>query len=397
MKDQIQDIIDRFGPRLAGSDAEKNAQLYIASLMKQITDDVSIEPFQAPLTAKFGKMKWYTAINLLSLVVFCYSPIAAFILSSIGATVLVCDLMRNDGIADFLFPLQTSYNVSAALEPMGEVKSTLIFSGHMDSTQECRWWYQLKKTGAHLTIASGLIIALFPVFLIWYIVSAHLFPGLATFNYWIYFAFVLLSPITIIYVTFHGDILVDGACDNLSGVIISKNVVSAFADPVNKGRSTLKNTRLRFISFGAEEKGLRGSTAYCKAHLSALQKEKAHLLNIDSVRLPDEINIVTGEIMSFVSFDKELITKTEKAFQSQHIFHKKGTLPMGGTDAIPFQQRGIPSLSIIGMNMKSLDPTYHTRLDTIDNVDQTAIDNVKNGLIELVKQWDKAQSCLKPL
>ena len=94
--------------------------------------------------------------------------------------------------------------------------------------------------------------------------------------------------------------------------------------------------------------------------------------------------------MSFVQFDKGLVNKVEKAFQSVNIFYKKGALPMGGTDAIPFQQKGIPSLSIIGMNMKSLDPTYHTRLDTIDNVDQTALDNVKAALIEFVRQWDQS-------
>jgi hypothetical protein len=62
---------------------------------------------------------------------------------------------------------------------------------------------------------------------------------------------------------------------------------------------------------------------------------------------------------------------------------------MGGTDAIPFQQKNIPSLSIIGMNMKKLDPTYHTRLDVIENVNQAALDNTKTALIELVNQWDK--------
>jgi aminopeptidase YwaD len=388
MKDQIQDIIERFGPRLAGSRAEHNAQAYIASQMQQLTDDVRIEPFQAPLTAKFGKMKWYAFSYMLSLFLFWYSPIATLIISIICAVVIVCDLMRNDGIADFLFPMQTSLNVSATLEPQGEVRSTLIFTGHIDSTQECTWWYRLKRYGAHATIATGLIITSFSIFMIWYVISAYLFPQAANVNTWIYFVYVLLSPITIVYYSFHGDIVVEGACDNLSGIIISKNVFTAFADPLKKGRSTLLNTRIRFISFGAEEKGLRGSTAYSKAHLEKLQKENAHILNTDSVRRPDQINIVTGEIMSFVTFDKNLVSKTEHAFLSKDIKVKKGKLPMGGTDAIPFQQRNIPALSIIGMDMKSLDPTYHTRLDTIDNVDQQALNNVRDGLIELVKQWD---------
>jgi hypothetical protein len=390
MKDQIQDMISRFGPRLAGSEAERKAQEYLASQMKKITDDVTIESFQASLTAKFGKMKWYAFSYLTSLFLFWFSPVAAFSLSLCCAVVVVADLMRNDGIADFLFPLKTSYNVSATLEPQNEVRSTLIFTGHIDSTQECTWWYRLKSYGAHVTIGCGLLIASFPLFLGWFILSAHFLPSAATINMWIYFIYLLLSPLTIIYLSFHGDLVVEGACDNLSGVIISKNVFSSFMDTDHKGRSTLKSTRLRFISFGSEEKGLRGSTAYSKAHLPALRKENAHILNTDSVRLPGEINIVTGELMSFVTFDKNLISLTEQAFQSQNIPYKKGHLPMGGTDAIPFQQRGIPALSIIGMNMKSLDPTYHTRLDTIDNVDQTALDYVKNGLVELVKQWDNS-------
>lgn len=388
MKDQIQDIIARFGPRLAGSEAEKKAQEYVASMMLNITDDVRIEPFEAPLTAKFGKMKWYAFGYMISLILFWLAPGLALIISLACATVLVCDLMRNDGIADSLFPLQTSYNVSATIEPQGEVRSTLIFSGHIDSTQECTWWYRLKTYGAHLTVACGLIIALFPIFLMWYIFAEFYVPAAAMVNTWIYFAFVLLSPITIIYYTFHGDIVVEGACDNLSGVIISKNVVSAFADPLQKGKSILKHTRLRFISFGSEEKGLRGSTAYSDAHKGELHREDAHLLNTDSIRLADQINIVTGEMMNFVTFDKALIEKTEHAFQTQNIPYKKGKLPMGGTDAVPFQQNAIPALSIIGMNMKSLDPTYHTRLDVIDNVDQKALEYVRDGLIELVKQWD---------
>ena len=390
MKDQIHDIIARYGPRPAGSDAEKNAQEYLASQMHQLTDDVKIEPFQAPLTAKFGKMKWYAGSYLLSLILFWISPISALILSLLCAIVLVCDLMRNDGIADFLFPLKTSYNVSATLEPQEEVRSTLIFSGHIDSTNECTWWYRLKEYGAHLTIACGLLIASLPIFMIWFVIAAHFFQSTVDFNTWLYFGYVLLSPLTIIYFSFHGKIVVDGACDNLSGIIISKNVVSHFADPQRKGHSFLKHTRIRFVSFGSEEKGLRGSTAFSIAHLDELLKENAHILNTDSVRLPEEINIVTGELMSFVTFDKALVSKTENAFNSINVPYKKGSLPMGGTDAIPFQQKNIPSLSIIGMNMKSLDPTYHTRLDTIENVDQLALTRVRDGLIELVKQWDNS-------
>jgi hypothetical protein len=389
MKEQIQDIITRFGPRPAGSEAERRAQEHVANDMLRYTDNVEVLPFMAHITAKFKKMKIYAMLYMLTLVVFWFSPTAAMIISVINTIVIVCDLMRNDGIADFLFPKKMSWNVTATLEPQGDVKSTLIFSGHMDSTNECTWWYRFKQYGAHLTIMTGLTMALFSLFLIWYVAADYfIYDDMPSYSFWLYMVFVILSPLTIIYFTFHGDLVVEGACDNLSGVILAKNIVSSFADPNHKGKSILKNTRIRFISFGSEEKGLRGSTAYVAGHLDKLREESAHLVNIDSVRDPNELSIVTGEVMSWVTFDKFLVNKTMQAFRAANIPYKSGSLPMGGTDAIPFQQKNIPSLSIIGMNMKKLDPTYHTRLDVIENVNQAALDNTKTALIELVRHWD---------
>ena len=62
----------------------------------------------------------------------------------------------------------------------------------------------------------------------------------------------------------HGDNPVHGACDNLSGVSIAFDMLKHFADPNEKGKSTLKNTRIKFVSFGSEETGLTGSTQYVK-------------------------------------------------------------------------------------------------------------------------------------
>ncbi|MBS1622966.1 MAG: M28 family peptidase [Bacteroidetes bacterium] len=390
MKDQIQEIISRFGPRPAGSRAEHQAQDYIANDMLRHTDDVQVLSFQAPLTAKFGKMKLYAALYLLALIVFWFSPLAATCIAVLNAIVLVSDLMQNRGLADFLYPQKTSWNVSATLEPQKEVKSTLIFSGHIDSTHECTWWYRFKQYGAHLTIATGLMIVFFAIYLLTYLLADYfIYDDMPDFTFYVYLFFVIISPLTIIYFTFHGPECVPGACDNLSGIIIAKNVVSAFADPAHRGQSILQHTRLRFLSFGSEEKGLRGSTAYVEDFIDKLRSENAHLVNIDSVRLPDHITLVTGEVMSFVSFDKFLVDQTQKAFKDINIPYKTARLPMGGTDAIPFQQKNIPSMSIIGMDTKKLDPTYHTRLDVTENVDQRALDNTRDALAELVRQWDR--------
>lgn len=71
--------------------------------------------------------------------------------------------MYRDVLTNFPGKLQTSSNVEATIEPTGEVKSTLIFSGHMDSTLEYRWWYKYgeqSKTDRGLWLSYGAAIDL---------------------------------------------------------------------------------------------------------------------------------------------------------------------------------------------------------------------------------------------
>ena len=49
----IGEVIDRFGGRPAGTDAERNAQTYFSEIASEVTDDVHSEPFRAPFGAKF--------------------------------------------------------------------------------------------------------------------------------------------------------------------------------------------------------------------------------------------------------------------------------------------------------------------------------------------------------
>ena len=53
---------------------------------------------------------------------------------------------------DFLFPKQTSWNVTGFIEPKNIVKKTILLSGHMDCVYEFKWWYRLKQFGAFLTV-----------------------------------------------------------------------------------------------------------------------------------------------------------------------------------------------------------------------------------------------------
>ncbi|MES2621600.1 MAG: M28 family peptidase [Bacteroidota bacterium] len=384
MIELITEIIEKFGPRKAGSEAEKKAQEFIAEKSSRFTDQVRIIPFEEYLDARFGKLKYYVAFYVVALILYWIQPQVALFLSIVNALLIILDLMMyRDLLTTFPGKKQTSWNVEAVLEPQGEVKSTVVVSGHMDSTREYTWWYRLGGLGIKLTIFAGFLMVLQPLFYAWYVLAPQ------TFHNYIWVGFLALSPTLIVYWSMHGDRVVNGAQDNLSGIAIAFESFKALAHPTQKGKSMLKNTRVKFVSFGSEEKGLCGSRAYVKLKKEELKKENAHLVNIDGVRLVDEIAIVYRELMNGTSHSPELIDGLKRSFHHQNISFKNVMVPIGGTDAVSFARAGLPSVTLIGMSASEYDFTYHTRNDLVEHIEPLALEHVKNGVLEFVKQWDE--------
>lgn len=380
----IQEIIAQCGPRPSGSVAEQKAQQMVAEKCSQFTDDVQELFFEDYLQARFGKLKFYCVFYLLALGTSFFAPFVAFAIAFFNALVFVMDfMMYRSMLSSFPGKKQKSCNVEATLEPINEATSTLIFSGHIDSVYEFKWWYKLGQNGATLTVIAGVLLVTFPVTLL----LAAIFPQEVLFRFFV-LGYAALSPALLVYFDMHGTNPVDGACDNLSGVAIAYEVFKNFADEKNKGKSVLQNTRLKFISFGCEETGLTGSFNYVEQRKEMLKNENAHLVNIDSIRLPEEVIVIEQEMMSGTNYSTDLISRIQHSFKEQNIPLKTGKTPIGGTDGVPFNRAGIPSVSIIGLSMKKLDPTYHTRRDTVENLNPVALENTFRGLVQFVKNWD---------
>ena len=333
----IEEIITKFGPRPAGTDAEKNAQLFIYNKAAELTDQREFLPFDEYLDARFGKLRYYVAIYFITLGVYWLSPVIASVMAFINIAVATLDmLMYQDILTSFPGPKRTSSNVTATLEPQGEVKSTLLLSAHMDSTYEFTWWYKLGQTGVVLTLASFILMVIQLILNLKHSLSP------APIDNYIWLLLVILSPLTIFTWGMLGKDAVPGAQDNLSGIAIAYEVLKTFADPNHKGRSVLKNTRLRFVSFGSEEKGLFGSRAYAALKKEELKAENAHLLNIDNVRVVNKISIIHRELLSGTSHSPVLIKGLQDSFTALNIPYKMAVAPIGGSDAIRWPALAYP-------------------------------------------------------
>lgn len=380
----VEQIILRFGPRKAGSQAERNAQMFFHDHIKKYCHATEIHEFEDALTSKFQSLKVYCIGFYVALILYWFSIPAAFAVALINGIVFFAHFVLFQDWLDFLFPSKRSLNVIGTIEPEQEVKSTLIFSGHMDSTPEFIWWYWLKDWGIRLMLVSGFAFILLPVL---YAVIWAAGPGNWATTAWWFFAATV--PFTASFFFIHGKRVVDGAQDNLSGVAVADQVAKSL---VKDGESTLQHTRVKVIAFGSEETGLKGSGAYAKSHREELKKEHAHLINLDGILEIDEMHIIDRELSIMQRHDKELVSTMARSFNQHGLPEKIGTIPVGATDASSFTRNGLPALSIVGMGMGNLHPTYHTRLDTIDCLTPSTLDKMSDILVDFAKEWDRSNT-----
>jgi hypothetical protein len=170
----------------------------------------------------------------------------------------------------------------------------------------------------------------------------------------------------------------------------SPQVGVAVAHAVGKrlAAERLQHTRIVVVSFGSEETGLKGSGAFVKHYREQLEATPHFLINLDGMLDIDNMFIIKAEPSIPASHDKRVIAKVSAAFVRNGLEPKLGTIPVGATDASSFSRNGLSAMSIVGLPMDRLHPTYHTRLDTIDCLTPATMDRMVDILVDLAKDWD---------
>ena len=380
----IESVISQFGGRIAGSKEERDAQEFAKQTLASYCDEVEWHEFQAYLTSKFHALKGFCIVFVIGLILFKINVFVATIVALANSVLFFGHFVSYKGWLDYLYKKKGSVNVIGKIEPKGEVKSTLIISGHMDSVWEFQWWYKLGHIGGLLTTFSGALIALqgfiYLVASIFYLVNGSLPIAFV----WIWLAQIILTPILVTFYSMHGSKKVDGAIDNLSGVAIAVEMAKVFG-----GENRLNNTRLKLISFGSEETGLMGSLEYVKDHVAELKQENAAVINVDTIRNKELLSIVTAEVLPMIKYPREMVEKMEVAFEKANTKYKKVRLPIGATDGASFSNQNIPAVSIVGLTVDKFDPNYHTRRDCLENLEPEGIEALRQVIIEFIKDWDK--------
>jgi hypothetical protein len=370
-------IVGRCGPREPASQAEYASQLIFQDELRKYCDSVTIEPF----TVRPGcLMAWVYVISFMQIVAnFLYNfkfRLAAFILTALSFIIFVFEFMMYKEFIDPFFPAKQSCNALGVIKPTGPVKRRIIFNGHTDSMYE--WWYNY--LGGHILISGvgilgivGLIISL--ICQIYYCKD---------YQNWFAIFLAIQLPVWGAALFFTSwTRVVQGANDNLTGCLAAAAVAKYMADNGIK----LENTEVQILITGCEESGLRGAKAYARAH-PAVDGIDTAFICFDTIRELDKMRIYNRDMTMTVGLDQRVCNIMQKGGQLGGMNLDFGWIPFGSTDAAATQQGGIPSGAFVAMDFAPAD-YYHTRRDSIENLDPLVLGHAMDLAIGTMLVFDK--------
>jgi aminopeptidase YwaD len=404
--DIVKAICTEVGPGLPGSPQErKRAAIIKKELESHLgAGNVVVEEFSVAPGAFLGSLPISALFTLIAALLNIsmgrftgISPwvttIAALGFSILSVLTFILEYILYFEFVDPFLRKKRSVNVVGALRKPGtkNVKRLLILSGHHDSALE-NTWFRLLGYGFYITVPT-----LFIGFIAMLVMSIIQLTGVITGNAgtvhtgtlgWALLAYPIVP--SIIFAMFfnrgrkNGG-TVPGAADNLSASALSVAICRFL---VKNPSYIPTDTEIRFVSFGSEEAGLRGSRRYVERHMDELKRLDARLLNFETVAHP-EIAITTSDLNG-VKNSPEMVKSVAAAAECAGVPYKVKPYPVGGggSDASPFSRAGLKAVTLLPFKIpQQIVAFYHQKQDgpeilTIDpllNVLKLAFEWVRNG------------------
>jgi hypothetical protein len=275
-------------------------------------------------------------------------------------------------------PKHTCANLVATLDPQGKPARQLIFGAHHDSAYELTWMRPWQKLYGLRVIQPDIIYTTAMLFSwLWVIISLlpGKAPGFITPAVWfLTFGFFLVLPKFFI-VSRHGS---PGAGDNLIASAILVELAHMLSQPKKAGETILRNTRLVFVSFDAEEAGLRGSRAFAKTHADKLLAIPSYMFNMDSIYKEEDIQFLVSDLNDTIPLSSELANRCADIAGEAGYPHllRRMVFGGGGTDAAELAKAGVQATTLLAMPTGLVRDglIYHTLNDTIDAVEPGAVE-----------------------
>jgi hypothetical protein len=296
--------------------------------------------------------------------------ITALAFSALSVLVVMFQFVLSFELVDTFFKKKQSINVIGKLRKPGvnNVKRLLILSGHHDSAPENTW---LRLLGYGFFVASvtwfiglGTMLVMSVIQLTGTITGNADLVHIGTLG-WVMLAYPIVPSVIFAMFFSRGGKdggTVPGAADNLSASALS---VAMCRFLVENPSYIPPDTEIRFISFGSEEAGLRGSRRYVERHLDELKRLTVRLLNFETVAHP-EIAILTSDMSGTVKNSPAMVKSVVAAAERAEVPYKVKSAFLGvANDSGPFSQAGLEATTVLPFKLpQQMVAFYHQKKDT---------------------------------
>ena len=406
--DIVQTICTSVGPGVPGSVQERQrADVIRHELEAQLGPErVEVEEFDVAPNAWLASMPISACLVMLAAgsnvvtgqlggIAAWLTACAATICASLAVLVYVLVFIANVELFDPLFPKRCSVNVIGALRGRGTIERVLLVSGHHDSAP-ANTWIRLLGRGWVITapvpfLAFAVLLAASGLQLAGLVAGSASVVRLGTLG-WGLLAFPIVPAILLGLFFTHGRAhggIVPGAIDNLAASAIAVALCRFF---VRNPAQLPAGTELRFVSFGSEEAGLRGSRRYVERHLDELRRLDARLLNIEMVA-DREIAILTSDAHGTVQSSPDVVRSAVAAAGDAGVPFRLQRAYLGvATDAASFSRAGLAATTLLPFRAAQMVRFYHQAKDRPEQLDPGAMQNV----LALAAGWIRGRGDFVP-
>ena len=386
----IKKVCQEFGPREAGTQAELDAQNFMAKQVGDAADEVKQESFRISHRAFLAWLRIAGILLLISVAsgivnifvpdVF-FAPIVSIVCCILTAIMLIGEFLFYKPVIDPFFKKRTSHNTYCIRKAAGETKRRIIIAGHSDSSIEWRFTYLGGATLMYIAYAFPAVGLVYTLATTIYMLATG---DINTVLILIGLAFVPGYIGLTIFMNYKQ--CAEGANDNLTGCMTGAAVVKFMGD----NNIRFENTEVIAMFSGAEEEGLRGAKAAAKLHPEFKKGSDVEtvFIAVDTMTDYDYMFVYNKDMSGITKHSDEACALLKKAGQNAGIDIKYSSVYAGASDAAAMTQGGIHATTLAAMN-----PTppryYHTRLDKPDALNFKTIEKGVEIALEAVFLFDE--------
>jgi len=378
-------VIETFGPRPPGSEAEAATQHLVKEELAEYCGDAWIEPFSVAQKAFMSVPRVVASLLMLSMLGWFASPWLALAFTLAGFAVLFFELIRYREFIDFLFIRKKSYNVWARHSPNGPVQRRVVLNAHPDAAYEWRFNYKYPKY-FFIFSAGGIVALLIKLVLdVSFVVAGGWSGAYEGLWLWIGLGQLLLLP-SALASFFYSDFgeVSPGASDNLSGTFL----VTGIAKFLHESGVRPENTEIEYLVTGSEEAGLRGAKAHMALHSEEYRDVETIFFALDTFRELEHLTVYNRDLNGTLRHDPGVCALLRDAGKEAGCDLPFGSVYVGSSDGTAFAQAGHKAAALVAM-----DPApahyYHNRRDTWEDLDRPCLEKVVEVVCNAIVRYDR--------